>query len=304
MIYAVDFSSLPYVSKAYVVRRRTVWQVTDPYSILIYIKEGRCAVSAEGEDYVLNEGDMFFIPAGQRYIRRPVENEMCTIFYAHMTLADVRFLTEAEAAAETEAKKEALAKSFLEGEDAGNGYTLYISPHIKKNAQFAEELSRLSDKVRENLSKNHIESSLLTALSASRMLTAANRITLNELGTMSVDRTRVSVNLRRAVGFIRANYKEKLSLSDLCRAAAVSPQQMIRYFKDELSTTPVRYINEVKIDRAKELFLTHPDLSTSEIASELGFSDPHYFSRLFKKLSGETPTECRKRILSFDEKKQ
>ncbi len=303
MIYAVDFSSLPCVSKAYSVRRRTVWQVTDPYSILLYIKEGRCAVSADGEDYILNTGDMFFIPADQRYIRRPVENEMCTIFYVHMRLPGIRFLSEAEASKETEKRKEELAKNFLEGEDS-EGYTLYIAPHLKSNPAFSEELSRLSCKVRENIAKNHIESSLLTALAASEMLTRANRITLDLLGNMRVDKTRVSVNLRRAVGFIRANYKEKITLSDLCRAGAVSPQQMIRYFKEELSTTPNRYINEVKIDRAKELFLTHPDLSASEIASELGFSDPHYFSRLFKKLSGETPTGYKKRVHSFDEKKQ
>lgn len=303
MIYAVDFSSLPYVSKAYSVRRRTVWQVTDPYSILLYIKEGRCSVSTDGKDYILNTGDMFFIPANQRYIRRPIENEMCTIFYVHMRLPGIRFLSEAEASKETEKRKEELAKNFLEGEDS-EGYTLYIAPHSKSTPAFSEELSRLSNKVRENIVKNHIESSLLTALAASEMLTRANRITLDLLGNMRVDKTRVSVNLRRAVGFIRANYKEKITLSDLCRAGAVSPQQMIRYFKEELSTTPNRYINEVKIDRAKELFLTHPDLSASEIASELGFSDPHYFSRLFKKLSGETPTGYKKRVHSFDEKKQ
>lgn len=303
MIYAVDFSSLPCVSKAYSVRRRTVWQVTDPYSILLYIKEGRCSVSADGKDYILNTGDMFFIPANQRYIRRPVENELCTIFYVHMRLPGIRFLSEAEASKETEKRKEELAKNFLEGEDS-EGYTLYIAPHLKSNPAFSEELSSLSCKVRENIAKNHIESSLLTALAASEMLTRANRITLDLLGNMRVDKTRVSVNLRRAVGFIRANYKEKITLSDLCRAGAVSPQQMIRYFKEELSTTPNRYINEVKIDRAKELFLTHPDLSASEIASELGFSDPHYFSRLFKKLSGETPTGYKKRVHSFDEKKQ
>ena len=136
------------------------------------------------------------------------------------------------------------------------------------------------------------------------LLSRANRVTLDLLGTMSVARTRVSINLRRAIGFIRANYKEKITLTDLCRAAAVSPQQMIRYFKSELSATPGRYINEVKIDRAKELFLTHPDLSVAEIATELGFPDPHYFTRLFKKLSGETPTGYKKRVHSFDEKKQ
>lgn len=303
MIYAVDFSSLPYVAKAYSVTRRTVWQVTDPYTILLYIKEGRCAVSADGEDYILNTGDMFLIPAGQRYVRRPVENEMCTIFYVHMRLSGIRFLSEAEALSETEKRKEELAKSFLEGEDSPF-YTLYIAPHIKCRPETKSSLDSLCEKVRANFVKNHIESSLLTALAASELLTRANRVTLDLLGNMSVDKTRVSVNLRRAVGFIRANYKEKITLSDLCRAAAVSPQQMIRYFKSELSVTPGRYINEVKIDRAKELFLTHPDLSVAEVAAELGFSDPHYFTRLFKKLSGETPTGCRKRILNFDEKKQ
>ncbi len=303
MIYAVDFSSLPYVAKAYSVTRRTVWQVTDPYTILLYIKEGRCAVSADGEDYILNTGDMFLIPAGQRYVRRPVENEMCTIFYVHMRLPGIRFLSEDEALSETEKRKEELAKNFLEGSDSP-GYTLYIAPHTKSRPETKDELCALCEKVRENIAKNHIESGLLTALAASELLTRANRVTLDLLGNMSVDRTHVSVNLRRAVGFIRANYKEKITLSDLCRAAAVSPQQMIRYFKSELSATPGRYINEVKIDRAKEFFLTHPDLSVAEVASELGFSDPHYFTRLFKKLSGETPTGYRKRVRNFDEKKQ
>lgn len=301
MIYAVDFSSLPYVAKAYSVRRRTVWQVTDPYTILMYIKEGRCAVTADGEDYILNTGDMLLIPVGQRYIRRPVENEMCTIFYVHMRLSGIRVLSEDEALSETEERKKELAKNFLEGEDSPF-YTIYIAPHIKCRPD--TELASLCEKVRANFVKNHIESSLLTALAAGELLSRANRVTLDLLGNMSVDRTRVSINLRRAIGFIRANYKEKITLTDLCRAAAVSPQQMIRYFKSELSATPGRYINEVKIDRAKELFLTHPDLSVAEIASELGFPDPQYFTRLFKKLSGETPTGYKKRVHSFDEKKQ
>ena len=130
-------------------------------------------------------------------------------------------------------------------------------------------------------------------------------MTLDLLGNMSVDRTRVSINLRRAIGFIRANYKEKITLTDLCRAAAVSPQQMIRYFKSELSATPGRYINEVKIDRAKELFLTHPDLFGRRNRVRARLSRSALFHEAFSRAPLRRNTDrVQKRVHSFDEKKQ
>ena len=144
---------------------------TDPYTILMYIKEGRCAVTADGEDYILNTGDMLLIPAGQRYIRRPVENEMCTIFYVHMRLSGIRVLSEDEALTETEERKKEARKELSGGGRLRAFYTIYIAPHIKCRPE--TELASLCEKVRANFVKNHIESSLLTALAAGELLSRA-----------------------------------------------------------------------------------------------------------------------------------
>lgn len=304
MIYEIEFSSLPRVKKAYTVTRRTVWQVTDPDNILLYIMKGACTVEADKEVYHLSAGDMFFVPQGQKYVRRPVGNEFCTILYIHFGCGSLRTLSREEALEETADKKRQLHESFMEGDSASLTYTLYISPHMISDKAFKDELSSLGKKVLANSLKTHLESSLRTALYLSEMLAVGSRITLSSLGNMSVERFRVPPNLRRAVSYIRANYTQSITLSDLCRVSAVSGQQLIRYFKTGLNTTPIRYINEVKINRAKELFLTHPELTSGEIAAELGFSDPHYFSRLFKKLSGETPSHFKERVHSFDAQKQ
>lgn len=305
MIYEIDFSSVPRVHKAYTVTRRTVWQVADPDNILLYIISGRCSVEVDEETHTLGEGDMFFIPGGQKYIRRPVNNEMCTLLYVHFGCGEVRSLTRDEALEETAEKKRLLNESFMEGRIISSaGFTLYISSHMSGGAAHKSELSDLCRKVLLHASKTHLESSLRTALYLSEMLALAGRMTLDSLGSMNVERLSVPPNLRRAISFIRTNYTQTITLSDLCRVSAVSPQQLIRYFKEGLNTTPIRYINELKINRAKELFLTHPELSSSEIASELGFSDSHYFSRLFKNISGESPSDFKHRVHNFDAKKQ
>lgn len=303
MIYEIEFSALPHVTKAYTVTRRTVWQVTDPDNILLYIMEGACTVEADEEVYNLSAGDMFFVPQGQKYVRRPVGDEFCTIFYIHFSCGAVRPLSVSEALEETSEKKRQLHESFIEGSGESAGYTLYVSSHMKGGSS-SEELYGLCRSILQNHMKTHLESALRSALYLSELLAAGSRFTLNSLGNMNVERFRVPPNLRRAISYIRANYTQNITLADLCRASAVSGQQLIRYFKDGLNTTPIRYINEVKINRAKELFLTHPELSSVEIASELGFSDPHYFSRLFKKLSGETPSHFKKRVHNFDAQKQ
>ena len=53
------------------------------------------------------------------------------------------------------------------------------------------------------------------------------------------------------------------------------------------------YLNSLRINRALEL-IGDPDLSVSEISEKCGFSDPYYFSKVFKKITGLTPTEYRK----------
>ena len=111
----------------------------------------------------------------------------------------------------------------------------------------------------------------------------------------------VPQKLKKAVSYISRHYSEQISLTDLAAHCNVSKQQLIRYFKHYFGTTPISYINEYKLARAKELLFNSPNLLISEIASEIGFGTQYYFTKLFTKHTGETPSHYRYRTHNYKE---
>ena len=79
----------------------------------------------------------------------------------------------------------------------------------------------------------------------------------------------------------------------LCRAANLSNMQVNRKLKALTGKTPSRFIRSIRLHKAKELLKT-TDLNISEIAYEVGFSDPNYFSRSFSEEFGHSPNVIRK----------
>lgn len=74
------------------------------------------------------------------------------------------------------------------------------------------------------------------------------------------------------------------------------PSQTIRIFKKHYHTTPYAYHSEARIREAARLLET-TNLSVKDVAFRLGFNDEHYFSAAFKKQTGHTPTEFRRKFL-------
>lgn len=95
-----------------------------------------------------------------------------------------------------------------------------------------------------------------------------------------------------AIAYIRENYGKDVSLEDVSRKVNISPYYFSRIFREEAGSTFIEYLTSIRMDRAKEL-LSENRLSMKEICSEIGYSDPNYFSRSFKKNVGITPTEYR-----------
>jgi AraC family L-rhamnose operon transcriptional activator RhaR/AraC family L-rhamnose operon regulatory protein RhaS len=89
------------------------------------------------------------------------------------------------------------------------------------------------------------------------------------------------------------HYAEKLSLRDLARHAHLSPNHFIRMFRQYYGMTPARYVNDLRIDRAREL-LRGTERSVTDIALSCGFGDSNYFARAFRKVEGLTPRAYRK----------
>lgn len=100
--------------------------------------------------------------------------------------------------------------------------------------------------------------------------------------------------LKQAVKFIDAHYMdEELSLNKVAQVALVSANHFSALFSQNMGQTFIEYLTGLRMSRAKELLRCTPKRS-SEIAGEVGYKDAHYFSYLFKKTQGMTPSEYRK----------
>lgn len=95
------------------------------------------------------------------------------------------------------------------------------------------------------------------------------------------------------LSYIDENYADdELSLNSVASYVKFSPSHLSMIFSQETGHTFIKYLTDYRMNKAKEL-LKCSSKRSSEIALEVGYKDPHYFSYLFKKLTGETPTQYR-----------
>ena len=92
--------------------------------------------------------------------------------------------------------------------------------------------------------------------------------------------------------YIEANYTKNITLDDLSMAVNISSYYLSRIFKETTGENFIDYLTKLRIERAKELLAT-TQYSMKEIGSMSGYPDPNYFSKIFKKSVGMTPTEYR-----------
>lgn len=302
MYYRFDCSILPTITSFYSVTRNTVWQFTENTHILLHITEGTCRISMDGADYILEQGDVFYIPADRSYTRQSIDSTLCTMTYVHFHLRSAVEQEYAPALAKKLAfLKQELENKVLEGEQNPDAQTyVYLQP-LTRSKKHAGELHELFEKILHASSNRRLLYNMSLSTDLCRILILLSRETIDEL--LSDDRIRESApvprNLKRAIEYIIANYSRQITLDELAQQCNVSKQQMIRYFKSSLDTTPIQYINHYRLTRAKELLFRQPHLTIKEIAAELGFENQHYFTRLFTSTHGETPSHYRDRTVNF-----
>lgn len=105
----------------------------------------------------------------------------------------------------------------------------------------------------------------------------------------------VDNRILRVVKYIRNNIHKDISIEELKDMCCLSKDHFIRLFKNDLQETPTQYIIQRKIERAQLMLITS-DLLIKDIAYELSFENISYFNRLFKKATGLTPSDYRKRV--------
>lgn len=96
----------------------------------------------------------------------------------------------------------------------------------------------------------------------------------------------------RALEFMREHLADSIGIDEIAQAAGVHKGHFNRLFKQTLGQSPMRYMSELRIKKAKELLhRDHPRQTIREIAQQCGFCDTAHFSNEFKRQTGQSPTD-------------
>lgn len=107
-----------------------------------------------------------------------------------------------------------------------------------------------------------------------------------------VEKLKTRDQLGQILSYLDHHYQEPLTLESISGVFHMSPTYFSQYFSAKTNTTFIRYLNQLRTEKAKQLLLQQ-NLSMEEIAEEVGFSSANYLSRVFKKTTGQTLSEFR-----------
>ena len=239
---------------------------------LVYVDNGEISVEAVNYKGILKEGMMIIHKTGEVH-------SLCCINNTAPNVIIIGFECEAErldafsgnAVNINSALEKILTDIIKEGRTVFEGP--YDIPNLrdmkkKKNYPFgADQMIKLK-----------LETFLIELVRASEVELLNPE---NEAGDRS---------LSEICDYLRANFKEKITLSELCFIFGTNKTTLCSMFKKATGDTVIGYINALRIKEAKKL-MREGSYNLSEIALMLRFSSLHYFSRLFKKMEGISPSD-------------
>jgi len=232
--------------------------------LLMYCVDGTGDLSAGSYQDIIQAGDFILLPPGVAHHYAAHSSAPWSLFWCHFRGQQARAFYQHIGFEENEAvlkglNDAALVASFrsLMG-IASSGYGLTVFLHA------ANQLRQI--------------------------MTLAERLRRRSLRHESVD------SIDEVRRFMRENLHRRLSLDELAQVGRLSKYHFNRKYKELTGYSPLQHFSHLKVEQAC-LLLDSSSLHISEIAFRLGYDDPLYFSRVFRKVTGLAPSEYRQSSL-------
>ncbi|MBE1440815.1 response regulator transcription factor [Paenibacillus sp. OAS669] len=111
--------------------------------------------------------------------------------------------------------------------------------------------------------------------------------------TRDGSKSRVIDKIKR---IIAEQYRNDIELPRLADQVYLTPSYLSKYFKSETGQTLTEYLISIRIEKAKELLKHHAEMKSYEVGDLVGYPDPAYFNKLFKRIVGLTPKEYKDKV--------
>ena len=111
------------------------------------------------------------------------------------------------------------------------------------------------------------------------------------------DEAKTSAMIKTVKKYLEEHYKQDISLQDVADVLGYSYVYFWKLFKQSFGKSFIVYLNEMRIAKAKEA-LANPFINIKNVSTEAGYREQNYFARVFKRMTGQTPTEYRNECLN------
>ena len=229
-----------------------------PCHNFLFMLEGSGTILVKNSVITIKKGDILYIPQNSTYISKWKANPNCVFHSVHF--------------------KFSLSRDPF----------LYKKIAVQKleNQQF----ERLYDEVK-NIQRYQTSKSFDSYF----YLSAFYRLCGELLPSVKIENDAISVSgISPAITYLENNYVSSCTIEQLSSLCCLSPSRFFHLFKKNVGCSPMTYKNRILIQKASQTLLFHKDKSIEDVAFEYGFISPIYFRRLFKKLTGKTPSQYRK----------
>lgn len=230
---------------------------------LLYIATGKGHFYFDGKERILTEGNMILYRPHEPQMYYYHASDKIEVYWVHFTGRDVEAVLKKYGLPETE-----------------NVFYTGTSPDYQ--CIYREMIQELQ------LCRANYEE--LLSLTLMRFFIMINRF-IDEGKKSGSD---IQNEIERATHYFNENYNKPINIDEYAESRHISTCWFIRSFKQILKVTPMQYILSLRMANAQSLLETTED-SISEIAEAVGYDNPLYFSRIFRKNVGVSPSEYRKR---------
>ena len=224
----------------------------------VYIIEGELSIVSENEETVVGAGHFLIVPPDTPYAYNHKLGEKLCYFWIHFTGSDAARLME-----------------YF-------GFNLY--PKTNKCSVDTALMQRIGAFLDASANETRFKDAELATLFERLLLRIAKSSTVESDNP-----------LKKSISFINSSYNTEIRVSDLARIENISISRYNTLFKLHTGMSPIEYIIKTRLSFACELLRT-TDLAIKEISMLVGYSDPHFFSRIFRSNIGMSPIQYRNKV--------
>jgi len=242
--------------------------------LFFYSTKGNGVLILDGKKYDIPAGDGFFIPAH-------VPHE----YYPKDSVWDLRWM---------EPQGDRLPQLYEKFGLTGGAYHLWNLTGLEIQMNIMRE-ELLNDSILGNYyASAHVQEFIMEFIKQTGILNSRQKKDISDEAKTTKKKNTYKKHMDLLEDYVDHHFMNPITETELCRLLNITPQHLARVTRACLGMTPIEYVNRIRIEKARS-YLGFTNLNACEVAKNCGFENNNYFWRTFKKQTGMTPGEYRKR---------